>query len=391
VARDVCAAVPHRQFVFTIPKRLRLFFGSTELVEVRFDRRLLAELPRLAWQTVLEVYRIVLDRKDVVPGMVAAIHTFGGLIHWHPHIHALVTDGGFLPDGTFIPLPGMDSEPFEKLGSTVFDPEAQTRRELAEVWQKKVFELLLNRGKIDESLVQQMRSWRHSGFAVNFAVRLGPDDLAGRERVLQYMLRCPFSLERVIRVTDQGQVLYLAEKTTPRRFPRPARDDLFGGVARNFQLFDPLDCIAELTQHIPESRKHLVRSFGFYSHKARGRRARAAGAHGNTVEVVDQHPPSTSQARRRWAALIKQVWRVDPLACPRCGARMRIVAFITPAQRAVIERILRHRGLWEESPRAPPHHDRPAPSAPEAGERRYISDLEYVDEPCPAEPVWKAG
>jgi hypothetical protein len=46
VARDVCASVPHRQFVFTIPKRLRLFF--------RFERRLLAELPRLAWQTVLD-------------------------------------------------------------------------------------------------------------------------------------------------------------------------------------------------------------------------------------------------------------------------------------------------------------------------------------------------
>ena len=40
IARDVCEAVPHRQFVFTIPKRLRLFF--------RFDHKLLGELPRLA-------------------------------------------------------------------------------------------------------------------------------------------------------------------------------------------------------------------------------------------------------------------------------------------------------------------------------------------------------
>ena len=73
--------------MWTVPKRLRLFF--------RFDRRLLAELPRLAWQTVLEVYRAVLDRDDVVPGMIAAIHTFGERVHWHPHIHALVTDGAF--------------------------------------------------------------------------------------------------------------------------------------------------------------------------------------------------------------------------------------------------------------------------------------------------------
>jgi hypothetical protein len=236
VARDVCASVPHRQFVFTIPKRLRLFF--------RFDRTLLAELPRLAWQTVLEVYRIVLDRKDVVPGMVAAIHTFGGLLHFHPHLHALVTDGGFTSDGAFIPLPEIEPEPFEKL------------------WQKKVFDLLLKRGKIDESLVRQMAGWQHSGFAVHLAVTVAPDDLAGRERLLHYILRCPFSLERMIRLTPEGKVLYRAEKTTPRRFPRPARDDLFGGVARNFQVFDPLDFIAELTQHVPDARKHLVRSFG---------------------------------------------------------------------------------------------------------------------------------
>jgi hypothetical protein len=36
VAEQVCAEVPHRPFVFTIPKRLRIDF--------RFERRLLGEL-----------------------------------------------------------------------------------------------------------------------------------------------------------------------------------------------------------------------------------------------------------------------------------------------------------------------------------------------------------
>jgi hypothetical protein len=209
----------HRQFVFMVPKRLRIFF--------RFDRRLLGELPKLAWQTVLEVSLAVLDRRDVTPGMIAAIHTFGQVRHGHPHIHALVTDAAVAPDGTFIPLPALDGEPFEKL------------------WQRKVFDLLLKRGKINESLVTQMTGWRHSGFSVHLGVKIDAADVAGRERLAQYMLRCPFSLERMIRVTDQGQVLYLAEKNAPQRFPHPARDDLFGGVARNFQVFEPLDFIAE--------------------------------------------------------------------------------------------------------------------------------------------------
>ncbi len=47
------------------------------------------------------------------------------LLHWHAHIYALVTDGAFAPDGTFIALTEVDSEPFEKL------------------WQRKVFDSLL--------------------------------------------------------------------------------------------------------------------------------------------------------------------------------------------------------------------------------------------------------
>jgi hypothetical protein len=124
--------------------------------------------------------------------------------------------GALTPDGTFIPLPALEREPFEKL------------------WQSKVFGLLLKRGKIDESLVRQMSGWQHSGFDVNFTVRLGPDDVAGRERLAQYMLRCPFSLQRLIRLTAQAKVISLAEKNAPQRFPDPARPDLFGGVARNF-------------------------------------------------------------------------------------------------------------------------------------------------------------
>ena len=75
-------------------------------------------------------------------------------------------------------------------------------------------------------------------------------------------------------------MIYLAEKKACRRFPKPAGGDLFGGspgVARNFQVFDALDFIAELTQHIPDPRTHLVRYFGFYSNKSRGMRAKTGG------------------------------------------------------------------------------------------------------------------
>ncbi len=47
-----------------------------------------------------------------------------------------------------------------------------------------------------------------------------------------------------------------------------------------------------------------------------------------------------TEASRRWAALLQQIFEVDPLACPTCHGAMRIVAFIT--QLSVIYEILTH-------------------------------------------------
>jgi hypothetical protein len=50
---EVFAEVPHRQWVFTIPKRLRVYF--------RFDRSLLGKLCRAAYDTVCDVFGLEID------------------------------------------------------------------------------------------------------------------------------------------------------------------------------------------------------------------------------------------------------------------------------------------------------------------------------------------
>jgi hypothetical protein len=50
--------------------------------------------------------------------------------------------------------------------------------------------------------------------------------------------------------------------------------------------------------------------------------------------------------------LIRKVWAADPLACPKCGGRLRIISFIEDA--AIIEKILRHLKLWNPPARPPP-------------------------------------
>jgi hypothetical protein len=61
---------------------------------------------------------------------------------------------------------------------------------------------------------------------------------------------------------------------------------------------------------------------------------------GRVPSSLDAVPLALAQARHRWAELLRRIFEVDPLRCPRCGDAMRIVAVIT--ELAVIDRILDH-------------------------------------------------
>jgi hypothetical protein len=167
-------------------------------------------------------------------------------------------------------------------------------------------------------------------------------------------------------------------------------------IQRNFEIFAPCDFIAVITQHIPDKSFQLVRYYGWYSNKMRGQRdkraAEEAKAAGRAVQIIDvsEHKPRRIPSAK-WRELIKKVWEADPLSCPKCQKEMRIVSLID--DRAVIERILRHLGLWQQgvrvSPaRAPPEIvDRGIPPSP----RGYGGQAEpYFDDPFPdydTEPV----
>jgi hypothetical protein len=47
---------------------------------------------------------------------------------------------------------------------------------------------------------------------------------------------------------------------------------------------------------------------------------------------------------------VKRVWQADVLSCPKCGGRMRLIAVVQDP--VVVEKILRHLGLWERGPPA---------------------------------------
>jgi len=146
----------------------------------------------------------------------------------HPHVHALVTRGGWTASGEWVPVPYVDERAAEEL------------------FRHKVLGLLRRRGLLSEERIELLLSWRRSGFSVHNRV---------------------------------------------------------------------------------------------YTRK---------GGHDTPVP-----PPSERAAlRRRWANLIRRVYETDPLVCPRCGAEMRVIGFIT--EPGVIRRIVDHLRKRQRGPRPPP-------------------------------------
>jgi hypothetical protein len=55
-----------------------------------------------------------------------------------------------------------------------------------------------------------------------------------------------------------------------------------------------------------------------------------------------------------WAAMIRKVYEVDPMLCPKCGGRMKVVAFLTDF--TVVDRIINHLKLTFVADKPPPSH-----------------------------------
>jgi len=183
--QELLEDVPHRQVVFTIPKRLRIFF--------RYDRKLLGELAACAWRALKLYFAVSFDGAEVTPGALGFLQTSGELLNFHPHVHILATDGGFRPDGSFRHLPRFNSRHLERL------------------FQAEVLRMLMDKGLIAEETVRNLLTWRHSGFSVHGAVRV--KDRQGALRLGRYMIHCPLALTRLSWNEEIAEVAYTARPT----------------------------------------------------------------------------------------------------------------------------------------------------------------------------------
>jgi hypothetical protein len=153
------------------------------------------------------------------------------------------------------------------------------------------------------------------------------DDRAFATRLARYYARNPVALERLTYDRTAKAVTY--------------RSDKADGPTAGTETADPLEFLARVLVHIPDKGHVTTRYYGSYANRSRGMRDKATPAVADgPPAIVPARPLAPTEASRRWATLLQQLFEVDPLACPTCHGPMRIVACITQA--SVIDQILAH-------------------------------------------------
>ncbi len=244
-------------------------------------------------------------------------------------------------------------------------PSPCSRRSLAPRWpvsrppgpRRGVRTLRLGSGTTLEATITGRRCAAVEGFSLHANVRVAANDRDGLEHLTRYLARPPVATDRLTLLPD-GRVAL--------RFKRPFADGTEAVV------FTPFELIERLLPLIPRPRKHTIRFHGILA-PAAGHRSKVVPASETPTPAKKRPPPERPTPHRLpWAELLRRVFLVDVLDCPRCHARMRIVAAVT--EPGAIERILRHLG---EST-VPPGRRSPRAAGREEAEQREL-DLRDPD------------
>jgi hypothetical protein len=373
--------LPVRQWVLSVPKRLRYFMQRDAVVlnvVLRIFLRVIAQRLQAHSPGAANVNKAALHI-----GAVAFIHRFGSSLNEHVHFHVCAVDGVFeaVAGGAY------GAVNFHAAAASAIDEAAVAQ--VQERLRRRILRAFVGRGLLDGGEAKEILGYTHSGFSVDASVRIEANDRAGLERLLRNCARPPFAMERLRKA---GSALVY-------RCAKPP-----GNKAGELTL-TPVELVARIAALVPPPRTHLHRYFGALAPNSPLRAAVVLmkATHAPTAQVPpvqpaqtaataatqgrvaispapstppEPEPPKRSQARYLWAVLIARIYEVFPLLCPICGGQMRILAFIT--HRSDIRHLLEHIG--EEA--VPPH------IAPARGPPLWEACDAHMGEGSQGEPDW---
>lgn len=178
------------------------------------------------------------------------------------------------------------------------------------------------------------------GFSVHATRRVSANDRSALERLARYVLRPPLAQER-LKVLSDGRVSFEMKRA-------------WSDGTRTF-IFEPTDFLAKLAALVFPPRMHRIRYHGAWARRSRLRKlvmpappVEEANCGHSEAANADAARMAKRRPRYDWAKLLKRVFRVDVLACPKCGGRMQRIQWVM--KQDVIRKILTSVGLPADSP-----------------------------------------
>jgi hypothetical protein len=181
LSENVLLRLPHRQFVFTIPKLLRIYSKN--------DRNLFADVSKIIFSIITDYYNEA-AHTAVTSGAVVSYQTYGDMMRFNPHWHSIILEGGIDEEGSFHHIPIKDTS------------------KLAEVFRRRVIKLFVEKDLLQKSFAMKLLSWKHSGFSVDNSVGISAASQKARVNLSQYIIRHPVSLKKIMYIKEKANILY---------------------------------------------------------------------------------------------------------------------------------------------------------------------------------------
>jgi len=288
--------VPHRHVVLTIAEELRpLFYWNRDMLPILIES---------AAQVMKSIISEKKKNKDLIPGIVIVVHTFGRDLKFNPHIHALMTEGGLDKNDDWRPIS--------------FLPYAALRKR----WQHLVLKAIRERFKDNKkiiNLVNKLYTQKKNGFYVHARTKMRSAKSAAKY-IGRYMSRPAIAESRIIRWNDKEVEFWYEDSETQKieKVTMPI-----------------LQFIGRLVSHIPEKQFKMVRHYGIY---ARNKRAlcRIAVKFWQLEKLLKEKKTHgykgkvTNNKKINYRERMIKEFGLDPCKCSQCGNEMELVRIWHP-------------------------------------------------------------
>ncbi len=279
--------VVHRHCVFTIDKNLRDFFLE--------NRSLLDCLFHAVNSVVSRMFFKQNKSMNFTPGFLMVLHTFGRDLKWNPHIHCLISEGGYSDNGfwrninhfnyTFLRnafRTALLDEMEEKLGASFKKVKAKCYRE-----HKEGFYVYAKPNKCNPKSVIQY--------------------------IGRYLGRPVIATSRIDRY-DGSSVTFHYNRHEDNKY-----------VSETLPV---MDFIARLIRHIPEKHYKMIRYGGLY--------ARHREIDSKLHHAISRNKQQFFCSFHKWRNAICSAFGYDPLQCA-CGATMLLLELYFNHKRVSLE------------------------------------------------------